>query len=118
MVFADDESWAFHEVMVNRDTAHIRLSGFDGGRRQIVGLGDLLTRVGGYWKLSGAIFRICRELIESRDAVGRYTTKATDPKFNVDDVVRLLMPANDIMSRVESVSTLRLVSCAFLYRVV
>jgi hypothetical protein len=49
-----------------------RLSG-KRSAKSAVGLGDLLIRVEGYRKLSGAV-RICRELIESRDAVGRYTT--------------------------------------------
>jgi outer membrane protein assembly factor BamB len=42
-------------------------------RRQIVGGGNLSIGIGGHGKLSGAIIRVCREQIESRDAVGRYT---------------------------------------------
>src|ERR1700674_3447778 len=59
--------------MVGLDAAHILRAGFRAVRRQIVGVGDLAIRVGGHWKLSGAILGVCRELIESRNAVGRYT---------------------------------------------
>src|ERR1700674_4714106 len=73
MVFANDESGAFDKIMVNGDTAHIRLARLYGGLRQVVGRRDLAIRIGGYRKLSRTILRVCRELIESRDAVGRYT---------------------------------------------
>ncbi len=71
MVFADDERFAFDKVVVNCSAAHIHLAGFYGGRRQIVGRGDLAVRIGGYWELSGAILRVCGELIESRVCASR-----------------------------------------------
>src|ERR1700751_4457468 len=72
-VFADDERGALDKVMVDRNTAHIRLAWFYGGLVQIVRGRDIALCVGGDRKLPGAILRIRRELIEPRNAVGRYT---------------------------------------------
>src|SRR5579864_9702042 len=71
MVFADHERYTFDEIMVDLDAAHILGAGFRAVRRQIVRVGDLAIRVGGHWKLSGAIIRVRRELIEPGNAVGR-----------------------------------------------
>jgi len=73
MVLADDESFAFDHVMIDRDAAHIRCAGLYGSRVQIVGLGNLLFGIGGDRELSGAILGIRRKIIESRDAVGGHT---------------------------------------------
>src|SRR4029077_5671830 len=72
-LFAAAERGAFDKVMVDRNAAHIRLARLYGGLVQIVGRGDVALCVGGYRKLSGAIFRGRGELIEPREAVRRYT---------------------------------------------
>jgi hypothetical protein len=70
VVFTNHESYAFNKVMVDFRAPYILHAGFDRARRQIVGRCYFVIRVGGYGKLSGAIVRVCRKLIQSRDAVG------------------------------------------------
>src|ERR1700735_5567217 len=73
MVFADDESYALNEIMIDVRASNVFHAGLGAARCQIVGGGDLAIGVRGDGKLSGAIIGVRRELIEARDAVSRYT---------------------------------------------
>src|ERR1700734_844010 len=72
VVFADDESYALNKVVTDLGAAHVLHARFWAGCRQIVGCSDFAIDVGGHRKPSGTIIRVCRERIESLDAVGRY----------------------------------------------
>jgi len=88
VVFADHESYTLDKVMIDICAAHVLHAGFWAARRQIVGGGNVSIGIGGHRKLSGAIIRVCREQIESRDAVGRYTNDGGTGRIEVFFLLR------------------------------